>query len=275
MTQENSVNHCCTFDIKGRCYQPVFACVTCDPSSTSYICHYCVQKCHVDHEIIDLYPKRDIICDCGTTSPDRTILCQYSTKLNPNNNKYTQNNKGLYCKCHSEYDGEQSMVSCYVCQEWYHSKCLDITDIPDGLYVCCPLFISKMLPHNSKIFKKFNNNYFLSSKMFCSCDDCRSICSVNNWNFIFEDDEVYETDEISSILDIDRADVGTIMLKLQSFASHLKRTAYEAALEENDAVVDKTHVIKAIKKMRLTQDSQMQEIYDEVIDELEQQEDDT
>ena len=279
MTQEedsqNSVNaalHCCTFDTQGRCHQPVFTCKTCDPSSTSYICSYCVQKCHEDHEILDLYPKRDVICDCGTTTKERTILCQYSTKLNANENTYTQNNKGLYCICNSPYDGEESMIGCWVCQEWHHCRCINIKAIPDGLYVCCESFISKLLPHNSAIFKKVENHYFLTEKDFCDCEDCKQICSDNNWNFVYTDDPVLEIDEVELPLDIDRADVGTFMLKLKSFASNLKRSAYEAALESHDSVVDKSHVIRAIKKMKLSQDIKMQEIYDEVLEELENEE---
>ena len=265
---------CCTFDTVGKAYQPIFTCRTCDPGGTSFICHYCIQRCHPDHEILDLYPKRDVVCDCGTTTVDRTILCQFSTKLVVNENNYTQNNKGQYCKCHTGYDGEEPMISCWVCQEWYHNRCLNIKEIPDGLFICCDSFINKLKPHNESIFEEIKSNYYIKEKNFCSCDECKTCCSLNNWEFVYNDDDILETEELDPLYDIDRSDVGNMMLKLKSFASHLKRSAYEAALEANDEVVDKRHVIKAIKKMKLTQDSlQMQELYDEVLNDLENEED--
>ena len=261
----------CTFDTGGRCHQSVFTCKTCDPSGTSYLCHYCAQKCHEDHDLLDLYPKRGVVCDCGTTTTERTILCHYSTKLQANNNTYTQNNKGLYCKCHGTYDGEQPMISCWICQEWYHNDCLGIKNPPDAKFICCQEFLTKVLPHNTESIKQVDNYYYLMNEQLCKCEDCLAMYKENKWEFVIGNDSILETEELEVTIDLDRADMGDMMIKLNKFSEALKRSAYDAAIESNDTVVGKSHVIRAIKKLKLSEDGHMQEIFDQMLDELEQE----
>ncbi|RKO87735.1 hypothetical protein BDK51DRAFT_16725, partial [Blyttiomyces helicus] len=32
----------------------------------------------------------------------------------------------LYCICRSEYDGEEFMIACDDCLEWFHGRCIGI-----------------------------------------------------------------------------------------------------------------------------------------------------
>lgn len=59
----------CTYD-KGYHSQEVFACLTCfvDMKKFGALCIGCSISCHRGHDIISLYFKRNIKCDCGNSS---------------------------------------------------------------------------------------------------------------------------------------------------------------------------------------------------------------
>lgn len=59
----------CTYDGSYQ-HQEVFACLTCFNDTKKYgaLCVGCSLSCHRGHEIISLYFKRNIKCDCGNSS---------------------------------------------------------------------------------------------------------------------------------------------------------------------------------------------------------------
>lgn len=58
----------CTYE-KGELRQPVFACLDCSKASNQPVgvCYSCSIQCHLTHEIVELFTKRNFVCDCGTT----------------------------------------------------------------------------------------------------------------------------------------------------------------------------------------------------------------
>ncbi|KAJ1863021.1 hypothetical protein LPJ73_000623 [Coemansia sp. RSA 2703] len=155
----------CTFD-QGYVHQPVYACLTCtrppkefkDPSvkddsdqsdsestDPAGMCYSCSVMCHADHNVIEIFQKRNFRCDCGTKrlAPGSCQLKQRRTGLAriANDNEYGHNFWGFYCRCNKLYDNETDaeMVQCYVCSEWFHMLCIG-DYIPDDDsyedYVC-------------------------------------------------------------------------------------------------------------------------------------------
>ena len=52
----------------GYCNQAVYACLTCTPASgaeTAGFCYSCSITCHTDHDVKELWKKRNFKCDCG------------------------------------------------------------------------------------------------------------------------------------------------------------------------------------------------------------------
>ncbi|XP_063365173.1 putative E3 ubiquitin-protein ligase UBR7 [Cydia amplana] len=117
--------------------QAVYACLTCcndaknDPDKRAGVCLACSLTCHENHDLVELYTKRNFRCDCG--NPKFNHPCQHTenkTSLN-DENIYNQNFSGLYCTCHRPYpdpDGdEEEMIQCIVCEDWLHSSHLEAT----------------------------------------------------------------------------------------------------------------------------------------------------
>lgn len=65
---ENEELNCCNYD-KGYVTEEVYRCVTCykDKSELAGICSGCAFKCHADHEVENMYFKRNFRCDCGNS----------------------------------------------------------------------------------------------------------------------------------------------------------------------------------------------------------------
>ncbi|KAJ9080849.1 hypothetical protein DSO57_1020568 [Entomophthora muscae] len=61
----------CTFNL-GPLNQPIYVCLTCKADASvkekgpAGICYSCSISCHADHELLELFNKRDSICECGT-----------------------------------------------------------------------------------------------------------------------------------------------------------------------------------------------------------------
>lgn len=142
----------CTY-LKGPIRQPVFACLTCFRNNNSNpigICYSCSIQCHSSHDLVELFAKRDFVCDCGTTRMSKTvdggcklrlangsetpsISLRTGTGLShrswgsisslelpaddiPGTNSYNQNYKGLFCGCQSLYNPLEetgNMIQCY------------------------------------------------------------------------------------------------------------------------------------------------------------------
>jgi E3 ubiquitin-protein ligase UBR7 len=94
----------CTYEL-GPINQPVMVCKTCSIDPTKLpngVCASCAQKCHEGHDLLELYSKRDFICECGTDKLNTS--CKFNDRLpNPvkrekiETNFYNHNFEGLYC----------------------------------------------------------------------------------------------------------------------------------------------------------------------------------
>uniref|UniRef100_A0A3Q3X049 Putative E3 ubiquitin-protein ligase UBR7 n=1 Tax=Mola mola TaxID=94237 RepID=A0A3Q3X049_MOLML len=115
--------------------QAVFACNTCTPSAAepAGICLACANKCHDDHDIFELYTKRNFRCDCGNRK-----FGEFKCKLNPAKdeenirNHYNHNFNGCYCTCDRPYPDtddqvNDEMIQCVICEDWFHCRHLGCT----------------------------------------------------------------------------------------------------------------------------------------------------
>lgn len=112
--------------------QALYACLTCTPPDSGRkagVCLACSYHCHEDHELVELYTKRNFRCDCGTQVFNGKKCSLLADKpLEPNEkNSYNQNFIGLYCSCNRPYpdpedDTEDVMIQCIICEDWYHFR---------------------------------------------------------------------------------------------------------------------------------------------------------
>lgn len=140
-----SFDHC---TYARRLRQPLYVCKTCFPvngeSQKGGICYSCSIQCHGDHELVELFCKRDFRCDCGT---DRvgTEICKIRKERSPvdPNNQYNHNFEGRFCWCDSDYDpttDNRTMFQCLLCEDWFHDQCIEIENIENyedfDLFIC-------------------------------------------------------------------------------------------------------------------------------------------
>ncbi|KAK7206263.1 hypothetical protein BZA70DRAFT_309969 [Myxozyma melibiosi] len=130
--------HCTFFD--GPLRQPVYACLTCIAKSkgvdASGVCYSCSIQCHSDHDLIELFNKRNFTCDCGTTRMSAFGGCNLRKNFDgldipSSSNRYDHNFKGRFCSCDSAYDPETERGTMYQCllgdvcnEDWYHEECI-------------------------------------------------------------------------------------------------------------------------------------------------------
>lgn len=141
----------------GPLRQSVFACLTCTPPPASPhqqfapagVCYSCSISCHGEHNLVELFSKRDFVCDCGTTRLSNSgTPC--TLRLNPatgrkggvigeearEGNKYNHNHEGKFCGCGEEYDPAKEKGTMFQClglgnvedggcgEDWWHPECL-------------------------------------------------------------------------------------------------------------------------------------------------------
>ncbi|KAF2012152.1 hypothetical protein BU24DRAFT_397022 [Aaosphaeria arxii CBS 175.79] len=145
----------CTRDL-GAIRQSLFSCLTCNPlpidPSDEYtaagVCYSCSISCHGEHTLVELFNKRNFVCDCGTTRLPDTSPC--TLRVNPANgqkgditgeeaakgNKYNQNFRNRFCGCEEDYDPHQEKGTMFQClglgyadnggcgEDWWHPECL-------------------------------------------------------------------------------------------------------------------------------------------------------
>ena len=92
----------CTYE-DGYITQQIFSCKTCQKNGqfTFGFCYGCSLKCHLDHEVFELYTKRNFRCDCGISHSSCTLLPKSSEKNTEN--QYNHNFHGLYCWCNDMF----------------------------------------------------------------------------------------------------------------------------------------------------------------------------
>jgi E3 ubiquitin-protein ligase UBR7 len=141
----------------GPLRQSVFACLTCTPPPASKyqqftpagVCYSCSISCHGEHTLVELFSKRDFVCDCGTTRLTNSatpcnLRLSSETGLKGGvrgeeprqGNKYNQNFEGKFCGCGEEYDPEKEKGTMFQClglgtveeggcgEDWWHPECL-------------------------------------------------------------------------------------------------------------------------------------------------------
>lgn len=141
----------------GPLRQSVYACLTCAPPPASKaqqftpagVCYSCSISCHGEHNLVELFSKRDFVCDCGTSRlSNSNTPC--SLRFNEatgrkggvtgepprQGNKYNQNFQGIFCGCGEEYDPEKEKGTMFQClglgivedggcgEDWWHPECL-------------------------------------------------------------------------------------------------------------------------------------------------------
>ncbi|GAB9467134.1 E3 ubiquitin-protein ligase ubr7-like [Globisporangium polare] len=123
----------CSYPL-GYMRQALYACLTCTPesedaSTRAGVCLACSYSCHENHELIELYTKRDFRCDCGNDKFPKENPCKLVNDKAPTNerNVYSQNFTGKYCSCHRPYPDperttEEVMLQCVVCEDWLHAE---------------------------------------------------------------------------------------------------------------------------------------------------------
>ncbi|XP_045495023.1 dentin sialophosphoprotein [Colias croceus] len=135
----------CTYPLGYIKRQAIYACLTCcseakeDPTKRAGVCLACSLSCHENHELIELYTKRNFRCDCGNPKFNSNP-CQFTSEKTDLNeeNSYNQNFSGLYCVCHRPYPDpeateEDEMIQCIICEDWLHAAHLEAT-VPTAQY---------------------------------------------------------------------------------------------------------------------------------------------
>lgn len=136
--------------------QSIFSCLTCNPPPASSdnnphpaaLCYSCSISCHGEHDLVELFTKRDIVCDCGTSRLPASAPC--TLRLNPSTgqkgqvsgetpregNKYNHNYAGKFCACGEVYDPAKEKGTMFQClgladvehggcgEDWWHPECL-------------------------------------------------------------------------------------------------------------------------------------------------------
>ncbi|PYH48586.1 putative metaphase-anaphase transition protein (Mlo2) [Aspergillus saccharolyticus JOP 1030-1] len=139
----------------GPLRQSLFACLTCNPApsdvQTSYtpaaVCYSCSIACHGEHTLVELFAKRNFVCDCGTTRMPSTAPC--TLRNDPETgakgvhseephagNHYNHNFQNKFCGCGEDYDPNQERGTMFQClgvgtvetggcgEDWWHPECL-------------------------------------------------------------------------------------------------------------------------------------------------------
>ncbi|KAK9449220.1 putative zinc finger in N-recognin-domain-containing protein [Limtongia smithiae] len=130
--------HCTYHD--GPLRQPVYACLTCVAKTfgtkAAGVCYSCSIQCHSDHDLVELFNKRNFTCDCGTTRMRASGGCNLRknfTKLDTasSTNRYDHNFEGRFCACDSKYNPATEQGTMYQCllgdacnEDWYHEECI-------------------------------------------------------------------------------------------------------------------------------------------------------
>lgn len=140
----------------GALRQLLFSCLTCnpppespsDPYTPAGVCYSCSISCHGEHTLVELFNKRDFVCDCGTTRLPESSPC--SLRINEatgtkggvsgekaaEGNRYNHNFRNRFCGCGEVYDAHQEKGTMFQClglgtveeggcgEDWWHPECI-------------------------------------------------------------------------------------------------------------------------------------------------------
>ncbi|MBE7181640.1 MAG: hypothetical protein INR71_10620, partial [Terriglobus roseus] len=140
----------------GPMRQSLFSCLTCnpppaspaDPYTPAGVCYSCSISCHGEHELVELFSKRDFVCDCGTTRLPANAPCALrvnaATRVKGGvvgetpvtANRYNHNYRNRFCACGDEYNPHQEKGTMFQClglgsveeggclEDWWHPECV-------------------------------------------------------------------------------------------------------------------------------------------------------
>ncbi|KAL2867283.1 putative metaphase-anaphase transition protein (Mlo2) [Aspergillus lucknowensis] len=144
----------CTQNL-GPLRQSLFACLTCNPPpatadspySAAGVCYSCSIACHGEHTLVELFNKRNFVCDCGTTRIAASTPC--TLRSDPKTgakgvqgaephpgNRYNENFKNKFCGCGEDYNAHEEKGTMFQClglgtvetggcgEDWWHPECL-------------------------------------------------------------------------------------------------------------------------------------------------------
>ncbi|KAG5363680.1 Protein mlo2 [Yarrowia sp. B02] len=138
----------CTFYTKPA-RQLLFTCLTCSKKNhtPSVICYGCSIQCHSSHDLVELFTKRNMTCDCGTERMKSFGGCNLRKNFSNldeacDTNRYNHNFDGKFCFCDKPYNEETDIM--YQClmpecgEDWYHDTCIGVPSKkthPEGVNV--------------------------------------------------------------------------------------------------------------------------------------------
>ncbi|OMP81526.1 Protein mlo2, partial [Diplodia seriata] len=140
----------------GPLRQKAWSCLTCNPPpedpSEPYtpagVCYSCHVSCHGEHQLVELFAKRNFVCDCGTTRIQSNCPCtlrvneatgvkgDVRAESPAPSNHYDHNYRNRFCGCGQEYDAHQEKGTMFQClglgtvedggcgEDWWHPECL-------------------------------------------------------------------------------------------------------------------------------------------------------
>lgn len=140
----------------GPLRQNLFSCLTCnpppdslsDPFTPAAVCYSCSIACHGEHNLVELFHRRNFTCDCGTTRLPSSSPC--TLRINPatgikgpvhsqipaEGNTYNQNCRNRFCGCGEVYNDEEEKGIMFQClglasevdggcgEDWWHPECV-------------------------------------------------------------------------------------------------------------------------------------------------------
>uniref|UniRef100_A0A0A1WLD1 Putative E3 ubiquitin-protein ligase UBR7 n=1 Tax=Zeugodacus cucurbitae TaxID=28588 RepID=A0A0A1WLD1_ZEUCU len=208
---------CCTYSQGAIKRQALYSCLTCCPEARTDlnkcagICLACSYRCHENHELVELYTKRNFRCDCPTEKISNQQCCLFDVGITMpqkcnSGNSYNQNFQGLYCKCHRPYPDperttEEVMLQCIVCEDWFHLFHLDMpgsTTKVTNADICAEMICEKCM--NKHVFLQDYTGLALEAPD----NSDESVCNVTSGNnSLHEDhDNKLRSDLDKSISDI-------------------------------------------------------------------------
>ncbi|KAJ5428900.1 Zinc finger N-recognin metazoa [Penicillium cf. griseofulvum] len=111
------------------------------------VCYSCSISCHGEHTLVELFNKRNFVCDCGTTRLPPSSCCTLRedpatgkkgvhSQEAAASNAYNHNFRNRFCGCGEQYDAYSEKGTMYQClglgtvetggcgEDWWHPECL-------------------------------------------------------------------------------------------------------------------------------------------------------
>ncbi|KAL8749143.1 MAG: hypothetical protein Q9184_006922 [Pyrenodesmia sp. 2 TL-2023] len=119
-----------------------------DSYSPAGVCYSCSIACHGEHELVELFNRRNFTCDCGTTRLPSTSPCNLRidsttgvkgpvhSQPAAEGNTYNQNFRNRFCGCGELYNAHTEKGTMFQClglageseggcgEDWWHPECV-------------------------------------------------------------------------------------------------------------------------------------------------------